>query len=76
MNGCGPRVRAESIPTLQLITEDADETAASDQFSDERLKLLFVCAHPVSTWGAYTFDRAIGLSEDDAVRQFLLEQRG
>ena len=48
------RVRAASVPTLQLITEDADESAAPDRFPDERLKLLFVCAHPAIDPGVHT----------------------
>ncbi len=39
------RVRAEAAPTLALLAEDAEANPA-DVFPDERLKLLFVCAHP------------------------------
>lgn len=35
-----------STPTLELMTRELDETADPDAFPDERLKLLFVCAHP------------------------------
>lgn len=40
------RVVLESEPTLQLMQEKFMETTFSTQFPDERLKLLFVCAHP------------------------------
>src|SRR5499426_1696911 len=39
------RVVLESEPTLKFLTEQS-ETAMSTEFPDERLKLLFVCAHP------------------------------
>ncbi|MFO1036706.1 MAG: DUF6596 domain-containing protein [Geminicoccaceae bacterium] len=39
------RVRADSVPTLVLLAEEAAEDTP-DQLGDERLKLLFVCAHP------------------------------
>ena len=42
------RVVLESEPTVKFLTESAAEAALSmsTQFPDERLKLLFVCAHP------------------------------
>jgi predicted RNA polymerase sigma factor len=40
------RVVTESEPTLQLLQENYMETISATQFPDERLKLLFVCAHP------------------------------
>jgi predicted RNA polymerase sigma factor len=39
-------VVSESEPTLLLLTENSTEAAMSTEFPDERLKLLFVCAHP------------------------------
>src|SRR5262247_2440656 len=39
------RVVLESEPTLKFLTEQS-ETTLSTEFPDERLKLLFVCAHP------------------------------
>ena len=39
-------VAVASEPTLQLLREDSSETTLSAEFPDERLKLLFVCAHP------------------------------
>jgi RNA polymerase sigma-70 factor (ECF subfamily) len=40
------RVVSASEPTLQLLRESSMETPLSTGFPDERLKLLFVCAHP------------------------------
>jgi RNA polymerase sigma-70 factor (ECF subfamily) len=40
------RVVLESEPALKLLKEDAMETFVGAEFPDERLKLLFVCAHP------------------------------
>lgn len=40
------QVVAAGEPTLQLLKESLTETTLSTQFPDERLKLLFVCAHP------------------------------
>src|SRR5712692_1934843 len=35
-----------SEPTLMLLREEREEMTLSVEFPDERLKLLFVCAHP------------------------------
>ena len=40
------RVVLASEPTIQLLKESSTEAALSTEFPDERLKLLFVCAHP------------------------------
>jgi predicted RNA polymerase sigma factor len=40
------QVAAASEPTLRLLREDSAEMTSSAEFPDERLKLLFVCAHP------------------------------
>lgn len=48
-------VRDQAAPTLTLLTEEATERAASEsEFPDERLKLLFICAHPAIDVGART----------------------
>jgi predicted RNA polymerase sigma factor len=46
------RVRAGAAPTLRLLAEEAGERAAEGGVPDERLKLLFVCAHPAIDEGA------------------------
>ena len=40
------QVADASEPTLLLLREDSKEMTLSPEFPDERLKLLFVCAHP------------------------------
>jgi RNA polymerase sigma-70 factor (ECF subfamily) len=40
------RVRADAVPTLRLLVREAEALSESRLFPDERLKLLFVCAHP------------------------------
>lgn len=39
-------VHDHNAPTLELMMREFDETADPDAWPDERLKLLFVCAHP------------------------------
>jgi len=41
------RVVSESEPTLVALTKESTEMNWATEFPDERLKLLFVCAHPV-----------------------------
>jgi len=40
------QVHDHSVPILQLMTREFDEIVDPDALPDERLKLLFVCAHP------------------------------
>jgi len=40
------QVALASEPTLLLLKENSTEATVSTEFPDERLKLLFVCAHP------------------------------
>ncbi len=48
-------VRKHAEDTLRMLTEEAAErSAAPVPFPDERLKLLFVCAHPAIDAGART----------------------
>ena len=39
-------VQDQSAPTLELMASELDEMTDPDALPDERLKLLFVCAHP------------------------------
>jgi predicted RNA polymerase sigma factor len=57
-----------SEPTLLLLREDSNEMPLSTEFPDERLKLLFVCAHPAIDPSMHTplmLQTVLGL---DAVR--------
>jgi predicted RNA polymerase sigma factor len=61
------RVAEASEPTLQLLREEREMTL-SPEFPDERLKLLFVCAHPAIDPAMHTplmLQTVLGL---DAVR--------
>jgi RNA polymerase sigma-70 factor (ECF subfamily) len=40
------KVAATATPLLRIVQDGAPETSADTAFADERLKLLFVCAHP------------------------------
>lgn len=40
------QVAVASEPTLLLLRQNSEEAALTAEFPDERLKLLFVCAHP------------------------------
>lgn len=40
------QVHDHSAPTLELMMHEFDKTTDPDAWPDERLKLLFVCAHP------------------------------
>jgi predicted RNA polymerase sigma factor len=48
------RVRSEAAHTLRLLMSGAEAISASSLFPDERLKLLFVCAHPAIDHGVHT----------------------
>lgn len=48
-------VQEQAVTTLRLLTEEAAERAAATaDFPDERLKLLFICAHPAIDVAART----------------------
>jgi len=49
------RTHAEAVPTLLAATDEAAEIASAGvAFPDERLKLLFICAHPAIDAAART----------------------
>jgi len=62
------KVAVASEPTLLLLKESVTEAPMSTEFPDERLKLLFVCAHPAIDPAMHTplmLQTVLGL---DAVR--------
>ena len=64
-----------SVLTLQLITEEADNATSPDKFPDERLKLLFVCAHPAIDPGVHTplmLQSVLGLDAACIAQAFLV----
>jgi predicted RNA polymerase sigma factor len=48
------RVHTDAAPTLRATAEVAQELATSMVFPDERLKLMFICAHPAIAAAART----------------------
>lgn len=48
------KVSADAVPALWLLAEQAQEPERTGTFPDERLKLLFICAHPAIAAGART----------------------
>ena len=68
-------VRAASVPTLELLLDESGETSLSDRIPDERLKLLFVCAHPAIDPDAHTplmLQVVLGLDAAAIGRAFLV----
>jgi RNA polymerase sigma-70 factor (ECF subfamily) len=69
------RVVSESELTLKLLTEYSTETTLSTQFPDDRLKLLFVCAHPAIDPAMHTplmLQTVLGLDAARIAQAFLL----
>lgn len=69
------RTHAESTLTLQLITEQAEDPMPAEKFPDERLKLLFVCAHPAIDPDIHTalmLQTVLGLDAARVARAFLI----
>jgi predicted RNA polymerase sigma factor len=72
------RVVSESEPTLQLLKGDSVEPALSNQFPDERLKLLFVCAHPAIDPNMHTplmLQTVLGLDAERIAGAFLISPK-
>lgn len=69
------RVMLASEPTLQLLRESSTEGALSTEFPDERLKLLFVCAHPAIDPAMHTplmLQTVLGLDAARIAQAFLI----
>src|ERR1700724_1840095 len=69
------RVVSASEPTIQLLKESSTETALSTEFPDERLKLLFVCAHPAIDPAMHTplmLQTVLGLDAARIAQAFLI----
>ena len=69
------RVQAESAPTLWLIAGEIGEATPTDAIPDERLKLLFVCAHPAIDPDMHTplmLQAVLGLDAAEIARAFLV----
>jgi RNA polymerase sigma-70 factor (ECF subfamily) len=69
------QVVLESEPTLQFLRESSTESAVSTTFQDERLKLLFVCAHPAidaSIHAPLMLQTVLGLDAARIAQAFLI----
>ena len=69
------RVAEASEPTLLLLSEESKEASVSTQFPDERLKLLFVCAHPAIDPAMHTplmLQTVLGLDAARIAQAFLV----
>ncbi len=69
------QVAAASEPTLILLREEQEEAILSTEFPDERLKLLFVCAHPAIDPGMHTplmLQTVLGLDAARIAHAFLI----
>jgi len=72
------QVVAESEPTLQLMKDNYMETTLTTQFPDERLKLLFVCAHPAIDPNVHTplmLQMVLGLDAARIAGAFLISPK-
>src|SRR6185437_2490245 len=71
------RVQADAAPTLLAITEEAQAVASAETiFPDERLKLLFICAHPAIDASARTplmLQTVLGLDAARIASAFLVQ---
>lgn len=69
------QVMLASEPTLQLLQKSSTEAALSTEFPDERLKLLFVCAHPAIDPAMHTplmLQAVLGLDAARIAQAFLI----
>ncbi len=72
------RVRSEAMPTLLTLMDEAQAVAdrAPSPFPDERLKLMFVCAHPAIAAEVRTplmLQTVLGLSAERIAGAFLVK---
>jgi predicted RNA polymerase sigma factor len=69
------KVAVASEPTLLLLRDDPKEASLSAEFPDERLKLLFVCAHPAIDPAMHTplmLQAVLGLDAARIAQAFLV----
>jgi RNA polymerase sigma-70 factor (ECF subfamily) len=69
------RVAEASEPTLALLRQESKDMTLSLEFPDERLKLLFVCAHPAIDPAMHTplmLQTVLGLDAERIAHAFLI----
>jgi predicted RNA polymerase sigma factor len=72
------QVAVASEPTLLLLREESEDVNFSTAFTDERLKLLFVCAHPAIDPAMHTplmLQTVLGLDAARIAHAFLLSPK-
>jgi predicted RNA polymerase sigma factor len=72
------QVVSSNEPTLQLLREDIVDPTLSTRFPDERLKLLFVCAHPAIDPNMHTplmLQTVLGLDAARIAAAFLISPK-
>ena len=72
------RVALATEPTLMLLQENSQKEPLSVEFPDERLKLLFVCAHPAIDPNVHTplmLQTVLGLDAARIAQAFLVSPR-
>ena len=72
------RVALASEPDLLLLTQNSAEATLETNFPDERLKLLFVCAHPAIDPAMHTplmLQTVLGLDADRIAGAFLVSPK-
>ena len=72
------QVRAESEPTLELLASRDLDTSEIEAIPDERLRLLFVCAHPAIDPDMHTplmLQTVLGLDATQIGRAFLVSSQ-
>jgi RNA polymerase sigma-70 factor (ECF subfamily) len=72
------RVAVASEPTLLLLRQEPKEMTLSPKFPDERLKLLFVCAHPAIDPAMHTplmLQTVLGLDAARIAHAFLISPK-
>ncbi len=69
------KVQTLALPELEMLSEETDDGVLSDSIPDERLKLLFVCAHPAIDADIHTplmLQAVLGLDAVAIARAFLV----
>jgi predicted RNA polymerase sigma factor len=69
------QVAEASEPTLALLRKESEDMTLSPEFPDERLKLLFVCAHPAIDPAMHTplmLQTVLGLDAAQIAHAFLI----
>jgi predicted RNA polymerase sigma factor len=70
------RVQADAVPTLLAVAAEAQGLTDTDMFPDERLKLMFICAHPAIDPAARTplmLQTVLGLDAARIASAFLVK---